>query len=78
MTFDDDFVRLNFPQTNMERNVTCKSLNLEWPPPEEITVSGFVFRLIRRSKLTDKQRMACPAVMRGAEYEPKYPRVEED
>jgi len=75
MTFDDDFVQLNLD--GGVKRPTCKSLGLEWPPPEEIVFASFVFERIRYSEITDEQREGMTHVCRGAEYKPKY-REEKD
>lgn len=75
MTFEDDFVQLNFDGGT--KRPTCKSLGVEWPPPPEIVVAGFVFKLIRHSEITDEQREGMTRVCRGAEYKPKYPNTED-
>ena len=66
MTFDDDLVHLVFDGGT--KRVTCKSLGLDWPPPQEINVAGFVLVLNRRSEITDGDRAAMTHVYRGAEY----------
>ena len=66
MTFDDDFCRINFLTGN--RDIACKRLGIEWPPPEVISIEGFRWKRINYSKLTDKQREGMTHVVRGAEY----------
>jgi hypothetical protein len=78
MTFDDDFVRLPMAILDSHINVPLVRLGLEWPPPEEFTYSGLIYRQIRCSEITDEQREGMTNVIRGAEYEyvgmdPNYP-----
>ena len=67
MTFDDDFVRLNFQGGT--KIIRCKLLGLTWPPPEEIDIEGFKLKRIRLSSITDEQRKTMTHVCRGAEYQ---------
>jgi hypothetical protein len=79
MTYDDDFVRLNLVAGTV--NVTCKELNLQWPPPDRIAIDGENVReataddpiwkvmiMDRMSEITDEQREGMTHVARGAEY----------
>lgn len=74
MTFDDDFLRVHF-QTGV-RTVTCKSIGVEWPPPDKLDILGFPFELVRRSEITDEERAEMTHVMRGAEYVPSESELE--
>jgi hypothetical protein len=56
--------------TGGSRRITCKSLGIDWPPPDILEVEGFSFTLKRRSQLTDTQRKDMTHVLRGAEYYP--------
>ena len=80
MTFDDDFVRLNF--ITGVANFPLKNVGLEWPPPERVFVEplGFLreptpdddptylMRRVSFSQITDEQRATMTHVCRGAEY----------
>lgn len=68
MTFADDFVVLVFDHGIVRQ--PCKSLGLEWPPPERIEMFGFQFKRERYSHITDEQREQMTHVCRGAEYMP--------
>lgn len=68
MTFDDDFLQLEFEGGT--RRATCKSLGIEWPPPETITVLGFEMEQVSRSTVTDEQRQQLTMLMRGARFVP--------
>jgi hypothetical protein len=68
MTFDDDFVQLEFAGGN--RRISCKSLGVEWPPPEKLDVLGFPFKRDSYSLIPDALRESCGAVVRGARYVP--------
>lgn len=68
MTLEFDFCHLNFPGGS--RDILCKDLGVEWPPPDELDFLGFKFKLIRRSQLTDEQAAECSFIARGAEYDP--------
>lgn len=68
MTFDDDHVRLQFPFG--PRDMTCKRLGCEWPPPQFILIGSIMFNRIRYSGITDEQRAEMTNVVRGAEYVP--------
>lgn len=67
MTFDDDFVRLNF-SGGRHMNVLLKKLDLEWPPPERLHLNAIEFKRIGLSSITDEQRGEMTHVCRGAEY----------
>lgn len=71
MVFDDDFVRLKMGKHI--RDLNCKKNGLDWPPPELITVNGFLFRRLRYSQIPDEDRATMANVARGAEYEPVMP-----
>lgn len=66
MTFDDDFIQIT-TETGVKR-MYCKALGLEWPPPEVINLSGFLYERVRYSQITDEQRTGLTMLMRGAEY----------
>lgn len=68
MTFEDDFIQVLF-EGGMRR-FKCVDLGVEWPPPEEVNVMGFMFKRTRYSQITDEQREGMTFVARGAEYEP--------
>lgn len=68
MTFDTDFVQLDFGPNKVVR-VTCKSCRVHWPPPPVLTVLGFKLRRMSISKISDAERAANPFVSRGAAYE---------
>ena len=68
MTFDNDVIRLIFDGNS--KLLMCKSIGLEWPPPERITFLTFEMKRIRMSTLTDEQRAECEFICRGAEYVP--------
>jgi hypothetical protein len=71
MTFDDDFMRLNFPDGST-KIYSLKQNDMEWPPPEKIMVDfdGGVVTLRRESYsvITDEERARMTHVCRGAEY----------
>jgi hypothetical protein len=68
-TFDDDMVRIEMQGgTKMFR---CKDLGIDWPPPEELDIHGFVFVKVGQSQLTDKMMETITNVIRGAQYQPK-------
>lgn len=66
MTFDDDFCRIWF--LTGAKNIPCKNLNINWPPPDKISIEGFEFSRTRFSNITDEQRETMDHVCRGAEY----------
>lgn len=66
MTFDDDFLRLEF--TEATRDVRVKSLGLEWPPPKLLEVLGIKLRRVSMSQITDVQRAGMTHIVRGAHY----------
>ena len=68
MTFDDDFLVLH--TESGVRRPTCRSIGIEWPPPETLDFLGFKWKQIRRSQITDEERSGMTHVMRGAEYMP--------
>ncbi len=68
MTYDDDFCRIQF--ISGTRDIPCKSLNLDWPPPEKIDIYGFRFVREQLSRMSDEDRASCPLVVRGALYVP--------
>jgi hypothetical protein len=68
MTFDDDFLMLH--TESGIRRPTCRSLGIEWPPPETLDILGFRWTQSRRSEITDEHRSAMTHVCRGAEYFP--------
>jgi len=69
MIFDDDFVRLYFD--GGAKTTTCRSIGVDWPPPEELNIMGFIMVRRNYSGITDEQRAAMTCVCRGAEYFPK-------
>jgi len=66
MTFDDDYIRLVFDHG--VKNVSCKAVGIEWPPPLTLDVGGFIMVRSRYSSLTDEQREGMTHICRGAEY----------
>ena len=68
-TLDDDFIRIEMQGGT--KNLRCKALGIDWPPPEEINVCGFIFVKVGQSKLTDKMMETMTHVCRGALYQPK-------
>lgn len=69
MTYDDDFLQLVFDGGT--KRATCRSLGIDWPPPERIEVGGIPMQRSRMSALTDDERAAMTHVCRGAEYLPE-------
>lgn len=69
MTFDDDRLLVQFP--GGARWLACKLNGIEWPPSERLTLSGFTFKRVRMSTITDEQRADMTHVFRGAEYKPE-------
>lgn len=68
MTFDDDFVRLMSQDGKKLMDMPCRAINLEWPPPHNLSVFGFDWVLLSISQLTDDERASMTHVIRGAEY----------
>jgi hypothetical protein len=68
MTFEDDYMEFRM-LTGRPKRVTLKSVQLDWPPPPQVTFMDFPFRRISYSKITDEQRQAMSHVARGSEYE---------
>lgn len=78
MTFDDDYIQLRLLVGPLR--ATCKSLGLDWPPPDVIEIADIDgvyvgkspaptrFKRIRFSQITDEQREGMTHVCRGAEY----------
>lgn len=66
MTFDDDFIQIAFD--GGVRRFTCKSLGIEWPPPEVATFYGIPLQRRRYSQISDEDRENMTHVVRGAEY----------
>jgi hypothetical protein len=66
MTFDDDFVRLQLIAGT--RDTFCKTLGMDWPPPERIRVNGEDLVLVSYSLITDDERAGMTHVARGALY----------
>lgn len=66
MTFDDDFLQVQFD--GGLRRAFLKKNGLEWPPPETIDLFGFRLERVRFSEITDEQRAGMTHVCRGAEY----------
>ena len=69
MTFDDDFVLVNF--TGGKKRLRCTDLSIDWPPPEILDIGGFKFTRERYSQITDEERATMSHVCRGAEYNPE-------
>lgn len=67
-TFNTDFCRIQF--TGGTRDLTCKQLGIDWPPPEYLEIHGFKFRLFNYSKLTDADLEQITLIARGAVYVP--------
>lgn len=67
MTFDDDFVQLQFSD-GQKRRVFCKPNSIDWPPPATLALGGFRFTQLSCSELTDEQRAGMSHVCRGAAY----------
>lgn len=70
MTFDDDSLFLETPSGR--KVIRCKSLGLDWPPPEQVFINDVPYLRIRLSSITDEQRADMTHVLRGALYEPKF------
>jgi hypothetical protein len=68
MTFDDDIIRIPIQILDRSITVTLKSLGLEWPPPEELSYFGLIYKREMYSEITDEQREKMTHVARGAEY----------
>ncbi|MCP1375358.1 hypothetical protein [Dyella lutea] len=66
MTFDDDFLQINFQGGT--RRVLCKSIGVDWPPPEKLSFQGFALERVRFSQVSDDDRAGMEFLMRGAEY----------
>lgn len=66
MTFDDDFLQVNF-ESGMKR-LPCKKNNIDWPPPEKLEIEGFLYERVRMSEVSDESRSQMTHVCRGAEY----------
>lgn len=71
MTFDDDFLQIEFAIG--PRRVLCRSAGVEWPPPERLNIMGFEFQRASYSQITDEQRAGIDHVCRGARYVPAEP-----
>lgn len=67
MTFDDDFIQVEFQGGT--RRFPCKSIGVEWPPPERLALAGFDLRRVSHSGITDEQRKGMDLICRGALYE---------
>lgn len=68
VTFDDDSLFLETPSGR--KVVPCRSLKMDWPTPERVTINGVPYVRISFSAITDEQRGRMTHVMRGALYEP--------
>lgn len=68
MTFDDDFLQLEFDGGT--KRVSCRSLGIDWPPPERINVMGFEMVRESFSQITDEQREKMTMIIRGTRYVP--------
>jgi hypothetical protein len=68
MTFDDDSLFLETPAGR--RIIRCKSIGLDWPPPERIHINEVAYDMVSLSSITDEQRESMTHVLRGALYEP--------
>jgi hypothetical protein len=67
MTFDDDFVQIDFGD-GVIRRARCLSNKIEWPPPQILDFGGFKFDRVSVSEITDEQRAGMSHVCRGAAY----------
>ena len=76
MTFDDDHILIRFG-SGASRRYFLKDIGYDWPPPEVLEFSGFNFKRLRYSSITDEQREKIDRVCRGAEYvtEEEYERL---
>ena len=68
MTFDDDFLQLEFDGGT--KRITCRSAGIEWPPPERINVMGFEMVRESYSQITDEDRQQMTMITRGARFVP--------
>lgn len=66
MTFDDDFIQLEF--RGGTKRILCSAAGIQWPPPPELDVDGFRMRLESMSRITDEQRSGLTRLCRGAVY----------
>lgn len=70
MTYDDDYIQLDLP--GAPRRASCKSLGLDWPPPDKIQIGdtrwGIGYERVSMSEITDEQRAGMTHVCRGALY----------
>lgn len=78
-TLEKDMIRLNLELGPV--NLFCQIADLDWPPPERLTVDGSnglhetrdgddphaIMKRVRMSKLTDEEA-DHPRIARGAEY----------
>ena len=69
MTFDDDFIQLEF--AGGARRIACKSMGVTWPPPARLDVAGFPFVRETYSLITAEQRKEMDFLARGARYVPE-------
>jgi hypothetical protein len=67
MTFDDDFLQLNFGD-GVVRRAQCLPNRIDWPPPPVLDLFGFKFQRESFSQITDEQRAGMSHVCRGASY----------
>ena len=68
MTFDDDFLQLEFDGAT--KRITCRSVGIEWPPPKRINVMGFEMVRESYSQIADEDRRQMTMFMGGARYVP--------
>jgi hypothetical protein len=66
MTYDDDFCRIQF--LSGTKDLTCKSLGIDWPPPPIIRLHGFEYMRRSYSYISDKDRGEMTHVVRGSLY----------
>lgn len=67
MTFDDDFIQIEFQ--GGVRRARCVENGIEWPPPEVLEFQGLTLKRKSISRLTDEDRAGMTHVCRGALYE---------
>lgn len=70
MTFEDDFIQLEFGEGVMRR-AACVKNNIEWPPPQTLNIYGIMFERVSMSQITDEERSNMSHVCRGALYKIK-------
>ena len=67
MTFEDDFIQLEF--LGGTKRIGCKANGIEWPPPEKLELAGYTWDRQSMSAITDEQREGLTMLMRGAAYQ---------